>query len=130
MKLLVDTHVFIWFILDSPQLGKMTRELLMAPSNQRSISVVSVWEVAIKHSLGKLRLTDGLSGFVNDIQRANFDVLDLTVPHVMELNGLPMHHRDPFDRMLVAQARCENLHLVTVDTALQSYDIPLINGAQ
>lgn len=130
MKLLVDTHVFIWFILDAPQLGPRAKALLMDPAHERFLSVVSVWEVVIKHDLGKLKLAEGVSGFLGDIEQAHFQVLDLTVSQVAELSGLPLHHRDPFDRMLIAQARSEGMDLLTSDAAFGAYDLKLIDASR
>lgn len=126
MKLLVDTHVFLWFTLDDPKLPSRMREVLVSPQNERFISIASVWEVAIKHSLGKLELKDGLEGFIGDIGRSNFQLLELGILHVMELSTLPLHHRDPFDRMLIAQAKAEGMHLLTADPHFGAYDVQLL----
>ena len=126
MKLLVDTHVFLWFILDDPRIAPTARPLLVSSEHERFVSLASVWEAAIKHGLGKLQLTGGLPGFLRDIEKANFEILDITPRHILELATLPLHHRDPFDRMLIAQAKHEGMHLLTVDPHFGAYDVQLI----
>jgi len=126
MRLLVDTHVFLWFILDDPRIARTARPMLTSAEHERYVSMASVWEVAIKHGLGKLQLTDGLPGFIRDIEQANFEILGITAGHILELATLPLHHRDPFDRMLIAQAKHEGMHLLTVDPHFGAYDVPLI----
>ncbi|MCO5274148.1 MAG: type II toxin-antitoxin system VapC family toxin [Flavobacteriales bacterium] len=126
MKLLVDTHVFLWFILDDPRITTTARPLLVDPDHERFLSLASVWEVAIKHGLGKLQLTDGIKGFFRDIEQANFELLDIKPGHIMDLASLPLHHRDPFDRILIAQAKHEGMHLLTSDPQFGSYAVPLI----
>ena len=121
MKLLVDTHVFLWFILDDPRIATTARPLLVDPDHERFLSLASVWEVAIKHGLGKLQLTDGIKGFFRDIEQANFELLDIKPGHIMDLASLPLHHRDPFDRMLAAQSELEGLLLVTRDPAFETF---------
>ena len=93
MRLLADTHVFLWFILDDPRIATTARPLLVSPDHERFISIASVWEVAIKQGLGKLQLTGGMSGFLRDIVKANFHLLDITPGHILELATLPLHHR-------------------------------------
>lgn len=102
MMLMADTHVFLWFILDDPRIATTARPLLVSPEHKRFVSIPSVWEVAIKHGLGKLQLTGGLAGFLRDIEQANFQVLDITPGHILDLATLPFHHRDPFDRPAMA----------------------------
>ncbi len=127
MNILADTHVFLWFILDSPHLSSKARSALVSPENTRSVSIASVWEVSIKHSLGKLQLLDGLEGFIRDIERANFDLLGIAPEHIQMSGTLPHHHRDPFDRMLIAQAKHEGMHLLSVDPNFKRYDVPLVD---
>ncbi len=127
MNILADTHVFLWFILDSPQLSSKARAALVSTENTRSISIASVWEVSIKHSLGKLQLLDGLQEFIKDIERANFDLLGIAPEHILMSGTLPHHHRDPFDRMLIAQAKHEGMHLLTSDPQFAQYDVPLVD---
>ena len=128
MRLLVDTHVFLWFILDDPRIAKTARPLLVSPDHERFISIASVWEVAIKHGLGKLQLNGGREGFLKDIDQANFDILDILPAHIMILASLSLHHRDPFARMLIAQAKTEGMHLLPADPHFAAYDVPLIKA--
>ena len=117
-KLLLDTHTLLWLMQDAAQLSSAARRLLQAAENVH-VSSVPLWEVAIKRSLGKLKLDPG----VLDAQLAASAVqpLPLTWAHAQRLHALPPHHGDPFDRMLVAQALCEPLHLLTHDAALAVY---------
>ncbi len=125
MTILVDTHVFLWFILDDPKLPTKAKELLVDPDHDRYLGIASVWEVAIKHGLSKLELKDGLQGFIDDIGRANFQLLTIGFPHIISLSTLPLHHRDPFDRMLIAQAKAEGMHILTADPNFRAYEVPL-----
>jgi PIN domain nuclease of toxin-antitoxin system len=94
------------------------------------LSVASIWEVGIKHAMGKLPLNAGVPALVDEAARElRARVLPIEMDHVIEAAGLPMHHRDPFDRLLVAQARTEGLTLVTLDEALRPYDVPLLWAA-
>jgi len=126
MRLLLGTHVFLWFILDDPRIGTNARSLLVSSEHERFVSIAYAWEVAIKHGLGKLQLADGLPGFLRDIEQANFAVLDIAPGHLIELSTLPLHHGDPFDGMLTAQAKHEGMHLLTADQHFAAYDVPVI----
>ena len=128
MKLLVDTHVFLWFILDDPRIKTTARPLLVDPENDRFLSIASVWEIAIKHGLGKLELKNGMNGFIQDIERANFGLLNISAEQILHLTQLPLHHRDPFDRMLIAQAKHDGMHLLTADPHFSAYGVPIIQA--
>jgi PIN domain nuclease of toxin-antitoxin system len=114
----LDTHVLLWALQDSPRI-KRQRERLLNPENGVFFSVGSLWEIAIKSSLGKL-VADVAE--VRDVARADgFIELPVFAPHVLDLALLPHHHRDPFDRLLIAQARTEPMRLLTADRALAAY---------
>ncbi|MBN1461092.1 MAG: type II toxin-antitoxin system VapC family toxin [Armatimonadetes bacterium] len=118
MRLLLDTHAFLWWRLDDPALGAETRAALADRGNTVLISAAAAWEIVIKRALGKLEF----EGSVSDaIAEDGFEPLPITPAHVDEVAALPDLHRDPFDRMLVAQARCEGLTLVTRDPAILAY---------
>ena len=127
MRLLIDTHTFLWFVTNDPLLSAAALALLVDPSNEILISPASFWEVAIKVSIGKYPLavpfdqffTQGIDG--NDIS-----ILPLEVRHAAVLSSLPMHHKDPFDRMIVAQAMVEQVPIVSIDVALDAYGITRI----
>ena len=124
MKILADTHTFLWFVTDAPQLSAQAKTILEAPDTERFFSLASVWEIAIKTSLGKLTLRKPLEEFLPEQLAANrFTLLNLAVEHAIRVARLPLHHRDPFDRMLVAQCLAENLPLVSSDDALDAYGI-------
>ncbi|MEW6158515.1 MAG: type II toxin-antitoxin system VapC family toxin [Verrucomicrobiota bacterium] len=124
MKILADTHTFLWFVTDASQLSAKAKTLLEAPDTERFFSLASVWEIAIKTSLGKLTLRKPLEEFLPEQLAANrFNMLNISAEHALRVAQLPFHHRDPFDRMLVAQSLAENLPLVSSDNALDAYGI-------
>ncbi|WP_409471609.1 type II toxin-antitoxin system VapC family toxin [Streptomyces sp. HC307] len=124
MRYLIDTHIALWWLGASPELSDDLRELLRTEP-EVYVSAVTPWEVALKHSLGKLPGAPGLPERVRDLQ---FRHLPITLQHAAHTAHLPWHHRDPFDRMLVAQAQLEGLTLITRDTWIQKYDVPLLRA--
>lgn len=123
MDLLLDTHAFVWWASRDPKLTENARAAIADSENRVVVSAVSVWEISIKRAAGKL-------AFRHDILRAlaqtGFDTLDID-PHHADLAGsLPLHHADPFDRLLVAQARIEGLVIVTQDRYLRAYGVPIL----
>ena len=118
MKLLLDTHLLLWWLDASPSLPAQARTLIGDPENTVFLSAVSLWEIWLKQSLGKLRLPPV---FEQCLAREAFEALPLTASHARQVALLPWHHRDPFDRMLVAQALAERLVLLTADEALAAY---------
>ncbi|MGH9386665.1 MAG: type II toxin-antitoxin system VapC family toxin [Vicinamibacterales bacterium] len=122
MKLLLDTHVILWWQRDDRRLKREARRAI-ATADVVWVSAVSGWEVAIKAALGRLQLLELFSILV---RADDFTELPLTVGHTEQLGNLPAHHADPFDRMLVAQARVERATLVTHDRQLEPYDTPVI----
>jgi PIN domain nuclease of toxin-antitoxin system len=123
VKLLLDTHVFVWMTFDPGRVRDSIRTALAAAENTVFVSAASVWEIAIKRGLG--RLSFPLEQFDAILARIGFDPLPITPAHGIEAGGLPRHHADPFDRMLVAQARAEGLTLVSEDAAIAGYDVRL-----
>lgn len=121
MRLLLDTHIALWAVLDSPRLSAHARSLILAPNNDLFVSAASVWEVAIKHRIApkKMPVTggDALSFF----RRAGYHMLAVTAEHAAALDDLPAYHNDPFDRLLVTQAMEEPLRLLTSDAVLARY---------
>jgi PIN domain nuclease of toxin-antitoxin system len=125
MRLLLDTHVFLWYISADIRLPLNVREVIRDPENEAFLSVVSVWEAVIKHSLGKLSLPGAPAAYLPQ-QRIAHSIASLVVeePALLHLASLPPLHRDPFDRLLVAQALQHELTLVTLDEALRAYSAP------
>jgi PIN domain nuclease of toxin-antitoxin system len=127
MRLLLDTHVFIWWA-DAPE--RLTSNALAAledDTNDLILSVVSLWEIQIKIQLGKLKLARPLKELVESQQATNgLQLLPIELPHVLALAALPLHHKDPFDRMLIAQSMVEDLTLITADDKLAAYPAKLL----
>jgi PIN domain nuclease of toxin-antitoxin system len=124
---LVDTHAFIWYITADPRLSRTAAAAIGSPAAAVYVSVVSAWEIVIKAAKGKLKIHKPVGSLWSDAMAANsFTPLDVTFDHILELESLPMHHGDPFDRLLVAQALAEGLELVTADRALAAYAVTTI----
>lgn len=123
MRLLLDTHAYLWWLADDPRLREGARAAIADPDAAVHVSAASVWEIAIKIELGKLEL-DGDP--VAEIARNGFLELAMTARHALAAGSLPRHHDDPFDRMLIAQARTEDLTLVTRDAAFRAYNVDRI----
>ena len=118
MRLLLDTHILLWWLADSPPLSAQARVTIADPENTVFVSAVSLWEIWLKQSLGKLQLP---SDFMEKLAAESFENLPLTASQTRQVSVLPWHHRDPFDRMLIAQAQVEKLVLLTADEALAAY---------
>jgi PIN domain nuclease of toxin-antitoxin system len=124
MRLLLDTHAFLWFVLADPQLSARASALIAEPANEVLISPATYWEVAIKIGIGKYSLAQPLELFFEHELAANqFEVLPIKPRHVAPLTSLPFHHRDPFDRLIIAQALVEELAIVSADTLFDAYPI-------
>jgi PIN domain nuclease of toxin-antitoxin system len=127
MTLLLDTHSFLWFWWDDPQLSETAKQAICEATNRKLISTVSCWEIAIKVSLKKLDLGAPYRGFIHQhMVRNNFELLQITDEHLAWLVDLPFHHRDPFDRLLVAQSLYEQIPIVSVDPQLDAYGVTRI----
>jgi PIN domain nuclease of toxin-antitoxin system len=124
MRLLLDTHAFLWWVEDDSRLSRKARAAIAEPGNNCFLSLASSWEMAIKISLGKLRLAAPLERFIPEQLAANgFRELAIDFRHVARVSRLPFHHRDPFDRLLVAQALEENLTVVSADRVFRTYGL-------
>ena len=127
MKLLLDTHTFLWWDNEPSKLSKNVYDLCQDPSNELLLSLVSIWEIQIKAQLGKLTLRTALSQIVTDQQSQNgITLLQITLPHILTLQNLPMHHRDPFDRLLISQAQNEGASLLSKDSEFTDYGVGVI----
>ena len=127
MILLLDTLIFIWAAADVSRLDRLTQAALASTENQVLVSAATAWEIAVKHALGRLKFP--LARFDEFIASLGFDALPIRPIHAIAAGGLPRHHDDPFDRMLVAQAKIENLTLVSKDRMVAQYDVPLLDVA-
>lgn len=127
MDLLLDTHAFLWFIDDDPRLSPLAAQRIGDAGSRVAVSVVSAWEIVIKIRTGKLTLSRSFADLWSEsIAENDLEVLDVTTKHVLALDPLPLHHRDPFDRLLIAQTIAEGLKLVSADSALDPYPIQRI----
>lgn len=125
MRLLLDTHTFLWWVSDFRQIAESARQAIANPDSEVFVSAVSGWEIAIKKAKGRLAAPDNLAAVVEEKRLAH---LPLTFDHAERAATLPPHHRDPFDRMLIAQARAEGLILVTRDSRIPLYDVPTLRA--
>lgn len=123
MKLLLDTHILLWALLDDPALGASRRAALEDPGSALYLSAASIWEISIKRALGKLDVPDTV---FDTATQGGCQPLPILWPHAQAAGELPAHHNDPFDRMLIAQAQIEGMTLLTADRAFAAYDVPTL----
>jgi len=126
MKILLDTHTFLWFLSGASELSKQARMLIENPENEKYISISSFWEIAIKSSLGKLTLDVPFAELKSEAIKNWFQILPITFEDILRLCTLPFHHRDPFDRIIISQAKENNLTLVSRDGNFSQYDVNLL----
>lgn len=123
MTLLLDTHAFVWWLTKPKRLSGKAHDAISNPANTILASAAAAWELAIKTSIGKLDLPDDVAQYVPDRIASNgFEALPASVDHAVRVASLPHHHRDPFDRLLVAQALAEDIQLVSVDPLVRRYE--------
>jgi PIN domain nuclease of toxin-antitoxin system len=123
MNLFLDTHVLLWWLDDNPALSETGRNAISNPDNLIVLSAVVIWEIRIKQALGKLEIAPN---FYHAIKTQGFDLLSITSDHAYAVGDLPMHHRDPFDRMIIAQAKVEGLSVVTHDPVFKKYAVSVL----
>ena len=126
MKLLLDTHTAIWFVTDSKQLPKSAKQLIINPENQCFISVATLWEMGIKYSLGKLKLKAELNKIFELFFDSGLTLLPITPEHILTNTTLPFQHRDPFDRLIIAQCKREGYTIISKDRKFKNYDVNLV----
>lgn len=127
MRALLDTHAFLWWVLDDPKLSATARSIIADASNTILFSLASAWEMSIKIGLGRLTLPEPAAGFVAEQIRINgFQPLAISLEHSFHTAELPHHHRDPFDRMLIAQARVEQIPILSRDPAFADYEVEVL----
>lgn len=124
MRILLDTHIVLWWMADDPRLPRSTQDAIAVPNAEVYVSAISLAEISIKKSLGKLTVSGDLPGAIKE---SGFQPLAFTAAHGHRLADLPLHHRDPFDRMLVAQALTESLVFATVDPACRRYAVQTLS---
>ena len=126
MKLLLDTHAFLWFVAGDERLSRRARRAMEAGDAELLLSAASVWEMAIKARLGRLELPCSVEEYVAEKVAGGFSVLSVDWPHAAAVERLPLHHRDPFDRLLAAQALTERLPFVSSDPVFRSYGVKVV----
>jgi PIN domain nuclease of toxin-antitoxin system len=127
MRLLLDTHSFLWFLLDDPKLSKTAKDSIADPDNDIEISPASYWEIAIKISLNKYSLPEPYEQFMErELATNQFRILPIEPKHTATLTRLPFHHRDPFDRLIIAQAMVEQIPVISGDAAFAAYPVTCI----
>ncbi|GAC1659182.1 MAG: type II toxin-antitoxin system VapC family toxin [Candidatus Elarobacter sp.] len=127
MRLLLDTRIWLWWMLDSPRLGDPARRLVLDPDASVYFSAASAWEIAIKHAFGKLALPAAAATYIRArAEGGAFRVVEVRLEHALAAADLPAHHDDPFDRILVAQTIVEGFRLITADRRLAMYDVDLV----
>jgi len=124
VNLLLDTHALLWWLADDPKLSAKAHDLICNPANQVVVSAVSGWEIGIKQALGKLNVDP--ERVLAEVQDNGFTLLNVNFKHGLAAGALPPHHRDPFDRMLIAQAQCEGLKLVSIDGVFSDCAIDVV----
>ncbi|NOS88016.1 MAG: type II toxin-antitoxin system VapC family toxin [Methylococcaceae bacterium] len=124
MKILLDTHILLWWLNDDAKLSENARQIILDPNNTFYVSQASLWEIQIKNMSGKLKVD--LEVLIQQLSENNFQQLILHTNHILALAKLPPYHQDPFDRMIISQAMSEPLHLITHDKNVSSYDASII----
>jgi PIN domain nuclease of toxin-antitoxin system len=124
MRVLLDTHVLVWFVVDSPQLNVGMKRLIEDENNEKLLSIASVWEMAIKQNTGKLTFGLPFKEFIEQQLNINsITILNINLNHIDVISTLPQHHRDPFDRLIIAQAIIEKIPIISADAAFDAYTI-------
>jgi PIN domain nuclease of toxin-antitoxin system len=126
VKLLLDTQAFLWFVAGDPKLSRRARRRLEANESALFLSAASVWEMAIKASLGRLVLPGTAAEYTRGKLASGLQMLSIDWSHAAAVEALPFHHRDPFDRLLIAQAQIERMAIVTADPAFRKYDVRVV----
>ena len=128
MKLLLDTHILLWYLDNNPKLPEIWKRSIEDRHSSIAVSVDSLWETTIKVALEKLELLDDLTTIENILRQQGIDFLPIRTSHLLHLLNLPFHHRDPFDRLLIAQAQAEQLTLVSDDGVFAAYSVQLLDS--
>jgi PIN domain nuclease of toxin-antitoxin system len=121
MKLLWDTHTFIWLILGDEKLSEQAKNEIENPENDHYLSIASLWEIGIKVKLGKLEILQPFENIINDVTKNGINILPINFNHLVENMNLDLHHRDPFDRLIISQSKAENMSLLSKDEIFDKY---------
>ena len=121
MKLLLDTHTFLWFVAGSSELSMTAKKAIETPQNENYVSIASLWEISIKTAIGKLDINGSYETVIDDVISNGILILTIKFSHTVQQNPLPFYHRDPFDRIIVSQGIVENMDIVSRDVALDDY---------
>lgn len=125
MKFLLDTHTLIWWLTNEPTLSQKARKAIADPDNLVFVSAASAWEIAIKKSIGKLNAPDDLAA---QIETKDFQPLPIDISHALYVEKLPLHHSDPFDRIIIAQGICEKMKIITRDRKFDAYPVGVLKS--
>ncbi len=123
---LLDTHTLIWYLEGNPNLSTTAKDTIETRTNHISVSPITYWEMAIKISLGKLRLSQSLSNIIDESNRQGFHLLSIKKQHLLTVETLPFHHKDPFDRMIIAQAMSESKTIIGKDGSFPLYEVNVL----
>jgi len=123
MDILLDTCSVLWFLKGDEKMPTSSRDIILNTENTIYVSIASVWEVAIKISIGKLEFDGGIDGFIRGIEDEDFSLLEISTEHTKAVANLPFIHRDPFDRILIAQSMIESIPIMTTDSDILKYDV-------
>ncbi len=124
MRLLLDTHTFIWYVTDNPRLSAHVKLLIEDENNEKLVSIASIWEMAIKHSIGRLNFSLPFIEFVRQqLTVSNIGLLEINLQQIEVVASLPLHHRDPFDRLIIAQSMAQQIPILSVDAIFDAYAI-------
>jgi PIN domain nuclease of toxin-antitoxin system len=127
MRVLVDTHAFLWDLLDDPRSSRLARQVLKSSEHELVFSLVSLWEIAIKMKIGKLNTVGSSVAYIRDeMNTYGMELLPIRFEHILQLEALPPHHGEPFDRLLVAQAIAESLPILTHDAKIRQYPVKVL----
>jgi PIN domain nuclease of toxin-antitoxin system len=121
MKLLWDTHTFIWLILGDEKLSEHAKNEIENPENDHYLSIASLWEIGIKVKLGKLEILQPFENIINDVTKNGINILPINFNHLVENMNLELHHRDPFDRLIISQSKAENMNIISKDEIFDKY---------
>ena len=121
MRQLLDTHTFLWFVAGSNALSEIAKTLILQPVAQNFVSIASIWEISIKVKLGKLQIKGTVQSIIDDITENNFEILPVNFAHIVKNYEYEFYHRDPFDRVIIAQAEVENMQIIGKDEMFDKY---------